>query len=416
MKVTSGLRMRGLRSGLGLVIAMMAILLVGVTGCARQKVVYRSDTSINTPLNTPLTHSSLATIEIINYNQTQIPYQALRSACERFVKLIPGRVKFNLQQPRSLAFDAWGNVDRNMLEKDFNSISKDGEHPGPATIYVLTVPSFEGERGLGMSRPIVVDRGEKGKTGSNMVVLFERNIKHYGKNIGYLNETGAWEYALYKELCRTLGLPHRSGHIFKGGQCTNPECLMYPTFIEVPGKYGVKASRPSMRLCDACSAEAFFAGQRTMPNPLLDPDRMIEPADWYNRLVEANPLNPDAHLTRYDQRLKSKDFVGAKEDLKAAFDNCNGDAGISNMYARFLASCEAAELRDGKKAMDIALHLNQVTNFKDADFVETLAMAYEEMGNVQKAIEYYQKATDIMTEVHVEKERGPAFFNPNRRK
>ena len=69
--------------------------------------------------------------------------------------------------------------------------------------------------------------------------------------------------------------------------------------------------------------------------------------------------------------------------------------GLSNSMARFLAICPTEKYRDGKRAIDFATKACEFTNWKDGDFLDTLAAAYAEAGEFEKAVKWQLEAVDL---------------------
>ncbi|WP_200761505.1 tetratricopeptide repeat protein [Poriferisphaera corsica] len=372
----------------------------------------KSDTTLNSPLNLPMSYSAEVVIELIGVNEAYLPETALNTAIQRFVRHIPGRVKLNKGKRIYVDRDNLGRLNRDKLEAAMIKAGGEVDGVGPATILLFVVADVDGVRELSTYEPTVVTRDADGiKTGTNRVVLYAGNIQYYGRKIEYLNETEAWEYAIYKELCRGLGLPHRSNHSFANSNCTRVHCILHPTFSQQDDMYGAQVLKPGKELCTDCLAEAYYA-IRTQPAQLLNPRRPVSPVDWYDRLVRANPSHPNALLMRHVALLNENKYAEAKQDIADAYANSFSDPMIMDYYAKFLSKCEDKSLRDGQKALQIALELNRQTKFRDIDFLQTLAAAHEELGNIEKAIEYYKKAKEISSEVHIKRERGPAFYHP----
>lgn len=60
--------------------------------------------------------------------------------------------------------------------------------------------------------------------------------------------------------------------------------------------------------------------------------------------------------------------------------------------ARLLATCKTDTLRDGKRAVELATKANELTGGKDATVLDTLAAAFAEVGNFERATELQTKA------------------------
>ena len=98
------------------------------------------------------------------------------------------------------------------------------------------------------------------------------------------------------------------------------------------------------------------------------PKDLTEAAKWYRQALEK--LRPDAD---------------------------NGNAGPMIYFARLLATCDVAELRDGPGAVSYAEKVVSVTDRKDPDALGALAAAYAETGQFEKAVATQKEAIAALT-------------------
>ncbi len=73
-------------------------------------------------------------------------------------------------------------------------------------------------------------------------------------------------------------------------------------------------------------------------------------------------------------------------------------AGILNNLAWVLATSPKDDVRDGKRALEYALESSKLTSYKEAHILSTLAAAYAESGDFEKAREWSSKAVEIGSE------------------
>jgi tetratricopeptide (TPR) repeat protein len=82
-------------------------------------------------------------------------------------------------------------------------------------------------------------------------------------------------------------------------------------------------------------------------------------------------------------------------DLRAALQRYPSSALYRNLSAWLLATSPDDSLRDGREAVKLAQQANESTGWRDAGYVDTLAAAYAEIGNIEKAVEYQELAANM---------------------
>jgi tetratricopeptide (TPR) repeat protein len=71
------------------------------------------------------------------------------------------------------------------------------------------------------------------------------------------------------------------------------------------------------------------------------------------------------------------------------------DSGVLNNLAWVLATSPEEKLRDGKRSIELATLACEVTDYKAAHILSTLAAAYAETGQWEEAVKWSKKAVEI---------------------
>jgi protein O-mannosyl-transferase len=157
--------------------------------------------------------------------------------------------------------------------------------------------------------------------------------------------------------------------------------------------------------------------------------RLDDAAGSFRQAIELRPDFPDAHYNLGVLFLQKGDNDGAISQLQTALSIQPNDSGTNTTLANALVQKgllrEAADhyqkaleldpeselalnnlawllaagpndsLRDGVRATDLALKLNRVTQQDNPLYIRTLAAAYAEAGEFEKAVETGQKASEL---------------------
>lgn len=120
--------------------------------------------------------------------------------------------------------------------------------------------------------------------------------------------------------------------------------------------------------------------------------------ELYNETLEEDPDDQQAMAGRADAKLNAGMHVEAVDDYEAALKIDEEDDHVLNNLAWLLCTSTFDEVRDGKRAVELATRAAEVTEFKQAHVLSTLAAAYAESGDFENAIKWSEKSVEIADE------------------
>ena len=123
--------------------------------------------------------------------------------------------------------------------------------------------------------------------------------------------------------------------------------------------------------------------------------RIKEALAQFDRILEKNGKNAMALYWRADTRLNVGDHQGARKDYESVLTTNPGHEATLNNLAWLLATSPEDNLRDGKRAIKLALQASELSKYGKPHILSTLAAAYAEAGDFEKAVEWSTKAVKL---------------------
>jgi len=131
--------------------------------------------------------------------------------------------------------------------------------------------------------------------------------------------------------------------------------------------------------------------------------RYPEASEEFGRVVAEDPKNAEAHRGRATAFLLQREYAEARRALERGLHENPRDGQIANVLARLLATAPEDGVRDGELAVEIATAVYEVVKIPATG--ETLAMAYAEAGDFERAVALQRK---LVREAEAEGDRAQA--------
>jgi Tfp pilus assembly protein PilF len=90
--------------------------------------------------------------------------------------------------------------------------------------------------------------------------------------------------------------------------------------------------------------------------------------------------------------------IDAAQDYERAYEIDPEDSALLNNFSWLLSTSPDDEVRDGERAIELAMKAAELTDFQKAHILSTLAAGYAETGDFDKAREWSTKAVELAAE------------------
>ena len=115
----------------------------------------------------------------------------------------------------------------------------------------------------------------------------------------------------------------------------------------------------------------------------------------FDKMLAEKPGNADALRGRADALLSMGKQAEAVADYEKVLALDPKDAEVLNNFAWVLATSPDEKLRNGKRALELATRSAELTSYKQAHILSTLAAAYAELGDFDSARKWSQKSVEV---------------------
>jgi tetratricopeptide (TPR) repeat protein len=118
----------------------------------------------------------------------------------------------------------------------------------------------------------------------------------------------------------------------------------------------------------------------------------------YGRLIQIAPKDADDYSARGNAYLAKDDYKAAVSSFRKALQLSPNDGYTLGCLAWLMAICPEAPFRNGKEAIRMGMRACELSKWKEPSRIETLAAAYAESGDFDKAVKFQTQAINMKSE------------------
>jgi len=118
----------------------------------------------------------------------------------------------------------------------------------------------------------------------------------------------------------------------------------------------------------------------------------------FSELIQLDPNNASYYYSRALLYKHTEEYGSAVVDLTKVLELQPGNPQTLNELAWILSTCEADEIRDGHRSVELAQKIVEITKRKNPQYLDTLAAAYAESDQFDMAVKTQQQAISLLTD------------------